>query len=52
MSEDEIMHDQVAQNEFENSDEDQRMQEDDPDYSSVTDLDLPWEINMEERQGE
>ena len=35
MSEDEVMHDQVGQNEFENSDDDQIMQEDDPDYSSV-----------------
>ena len=31
------MHDQVGQNEFENSDQDQIMQEDDPDYSSVRD---------------
>ena len=37
MSEDEIMHDQVGQNEFENSDEDQIMQEDDLDYCSVRD---------------
>ena len=29
------MHDQVSQNEFENTDEDQTMQEDDLDYSSV-----------------
>ena len=35
--EDEIMHDQEGQNEFENSDEDQIMQEDDPDYSLVWD---------------
>ena len=31
------MHDQEGQNEFENSDEDQIMQEDDLDYSSVRD---------------
>ena len=37
MSEDEIMQDQVGQNELENSDEDQIMQEDDPDYRSVRD---------------
>ena len=30
-SEDEILHDQVGQNKFENLDEDQIMQEDDPD---------------------
>ena len=30
-SDDEIMHDQVGQNEFENSDDDQIMQEDDSD---------------------
>ena len=36
-SEDEIMHDQVGQNEFENSDEDPIMQEDNPDNSSVRD---------------
>ena len=36
-SEGEIMHDLVGQNEFENSDEDQIMQEDDLDYSSVRD---------------
>ena len=34
-SEYEIMHDQVGQNEFESSDEDQIMQEDDINYSSV-----------------
>ena len=34
-SEDEIMHDQVGQSEFENSDEDQIMQDDDLDYSSM-----------------
>ena len=44
------MHDQVDQNEFENSDEDQIMQEDD--YSSVgTDLDLP-EKEIQERDKE
>ena len=37
MSEDEIMHDQVSQSNFENLDEDQIMQEDDLDYSSVLD---------------
>ena len=36
-SEDEIMYDQVGKNEFENSDENQIMQEDDLDYSSVWD---------------
>ena len=36
-SEDEIMHDQVGQNKFENSDENQVMQEDDPGYSLVRD---------------
>ena len=35
MSEDGIMHDQVGQSEFENSYEDQIMQEDNLDYSSV-----------------
>ena len=35
-SEDEIMHDQVGQNEFANSDEDQIMQ-DNPEYSLVRD---------------
>ena len=52
-SEDEIMHDQVGQNEFENSDEDQIMQEDDLDYSSVRDRSrCPRERNTRERQGE
>ena len=36
-SKDKIMHDQVGQNEFENSNEDQIMQEDDLDYNSVRD---------------
>ena len=36
-SEPEIMHDQVGQSDFENSDEDQIMQEDDVDFSSVRD---------------
>ena len=36
-SEDEIMHDQLGKREFENSDEDQIMLEDDLDYSSVRD---------------
>ena len=35
MTEDEIMHDQVGQNEFENLDEDQIMQEDNLDYRQV-----------------
>ena len=53
MSEDEIMHDQVGQNEFENSNEDQIMQEDDLDYSSVRDRSIsPRERNTGERQGE
>ena len=34
-SEAEIMHDQVGQSKFENSDEDQIMQEDDLDYNSM-----------------
>ena len=37
MSEDEIMHDPVGQNEFENSNENQIIHEDDPDFSSVRD---------------
>ena len=37
MSEDEKIHDQMGQNEFENSDGDQIMQEDDPDYCSERD---------------
>ena len=37
MTEDEIMHDQVGQSEFENSDEDQIMHEDNLGYSSVRD---------------
>ena len=53
MSEDKIMHDQVGQNEFENSAEDQIMQEDNLDYSSVQDRSRsPRERNMGERQGE
>ena len=49
MPEDEIMHDQ---NEFENSDEDEIMQEDDLDYSSVrTEIDLP-EKEIRERDKE
>ena len=52
-SEDEIMHDQVGQNEFENSDEDQIMQEDGLDYSSVRDRSRsPRERNTGERQAE
>ena len=51
-SEDEIMHDQVGQNEFENSDEHQIMQ-DDPDYSSVwNESRSPKERNTGERQGD
>ena len=47
------MHDQVGQDEFENSDEDQIMQEDDLDYSSVWDRSRsPRERNTGERQGE
>ena len=47
------MHDQVGQNEFENSDEDQIMQEDDLDYNSVRDKSRsPGERNIGERQGE
>ena len=53
MSEDGIMHDQVGQNEFENSDEDQIMQEDNPGYSLVQDRSRSLrERNMGERQGE
>ena len=47
------MHDQVGQNEFENSDEDQIMQEGNPDYSLVQDWSRsPRERNTGERQGE
>ena len=47
------MHDQVGQNEFENSDEDQIMQENNPDYSSVRDRSRSsGERNTGERQGE
>ena len=50
-SEDEIMHDQVGQCEFETSDEDQIMQEDDLDYSSVRDRSRsPRERNTDERE--
>ena len=52
MSEDKTMHDQVGQNEFENSDEDQIMQESYPDYSLVQDRSRsPRERNTGERQG-
>ena len=52
-SEDEIMHDQVVQNEYENSDENQIMQEDDPDYSSGQDrFRSTKERNTGETQGE
>ena len=47
------MHDQVDQSEFENSDEDQIMQEDDLDYSSVQDRSRSHrERNIGEGQGE
>ena len=53
MSEDEIMHDQAGQNEFENSDEDHIMQEDDSDYSLVWDRSRsPRERNTGKRQGD
>ena len=53
MSEDEIMHDQVGQNESENSDEDQIIQEDDLEYSLVLDrFKSSKERNTRERQGE
>ena len=45
---DEIMHDQVGQNQFENSDEDQIIQEDNLDYSSVQDRSRLRERNMGE----
>ena len=52
-SEDEIMHDQMGQSEFKNSDKDQIIQEDDLDYSSVRDRSrFPRERNTGERQGE
>ena len=45
------MHDQVGQSEFEDSDEDQIMHEDDPDYSSVRDRSISSrERNTGERQ--
>ena len=48
-----MMHDQVGQNVFENPDEDQIMQEDDLDYSSVRDRSRsPRERNTGKRQGE
>ena len=47
------MHDQVGLNEFENSDDDQIMQEDYPDYSLGRDRsNSPRERNTGERQGE
>ena len=50
-SEDEIMHDQVGQNEFEDSDEDQIKQEDDLHYCSVQDRSrFPRERNTRERR--
>ena len=53
MSEDEIMHDQIGQNEFGNSNEDQIIQEDDPNYSLMWDRSIsPRERNTGERQGE
>ena len=49
----EIMPDQVGQNEFENSNEDQIMQEDDPDYSLVRDRSRSSrERNTREREKE
>ena len=49
---DEIMHD-LGQREFENSNEDQIMQEDDPDYSSVQDRSRsPRERNTGKKPGE
>ena len=51
-SKDEIMHDQVDQGEFENSNEDQIMQ-DNLDYSSVWDRSrYPMKRNTGERQGD
>ena len=53
MSEDEIMHDQVSQSEFEDSDEDQIMQEDNLDYNTVRDRSRSTsERNTGERLGE
>ena len=53
MSEDEIIPNQVDQSDFENSNEDQIMQEDYPDYSSVQDRPKsPRERNTGERQEE
>ena len=43
------MHDQVSQNECENSDEDQIMQEDDPDHSSVQDTSRSRREDIRER---
>ena len=52
-SKNEIMHDQVGQNEFETSDEDKIIQEDDLDYSTVRDGSRSsGERNTGERQGE
>ena len=42
----------MGQNELENSDEDQIMQEDDPDYSSAWDKSRSRERNTGERLGE
>ena len=51
--EDEIMHDQVGQSDFKNSNEDQIMREDDFDYSSVWyRFRSPRERSTGERQGE
>ena len=53
MSEDEIMYNQVDQSEFENSDEDQIMQEDNLDYSLMQNRSRsPRERNTGKRQGE
>ena len=53
MSEDEIMQDQVGQRDFEKSDEDQIMQEDDLDFSSMRDRSRSSRgRNTGERKGE
>ena len=52
-SKDEIMHDHVGQSEFENSDEDQIMKEDNLDYGSVQDRSRSLrKRNTRERRGE
>ena len=52
MSEDKIMHDQMGQSDFKNLDEDQIMQEDNLDYSSVWDRSISQRKNTGERQWE